>query len=197
MTTSSPINSVCVYCGSSPGNDPIFSAEATKLGKLLAEHNIQLVYGGASIGVMGALANAVMKHGGKVTGIIPHGLFKREVAHQGITSLLVVDSMHERKALMAQMADALITLPGGFGTLEELFEMVTWNQIGIHNKPIYMLNTMGFYTPLLSFIEHTVKSGFIKDGQQQLISVTKTPEELMHLLTSGTAGVQTPQEVRP
>ncbi len=188
---------MCVYCGSAPGNSDVYTYVAAELGKMLAESNIELVYGGASIGVMGAIANAVMEHGGKVTGIIPHGLFKREVAHKGITSLLVVDSMHERKALMAQMADALVTLPGGYGTLEELFEMVTWNQIGIHSKPIFLLNTLGFYDPLLQFIDHTVKQGFIREGQRDIITVAENPTELMHMLQKQRAGTETHQEVRP
>lgn len=194
---SHPIKRVCVYCGSSPGADDSYTTAAAALGKMLAENDIELVYGGASIGVMGAIANAVMENGGKVTGIIPHGLFQREVAHKGISSLLVVDSMHERKALMAQMADALVTLPGGYGTLEELFEMVTWNQIGIHKKPIFLLNTMGFYNPLLEFIQHTIAQGFIRKGQDDIITVAENPSELMYLLKQTSAGEETHQEVRP
>lgn len=194
---SSSIKRVCVYCGSSPGSQDAYTTAASEFGKLLAENHIELVYGGASIGVMGAVANAVMEHGGTVTGIIPHGLFQREVAHEGITSLLVVDSMHERKAIMAGMADALVTLPGGFGTLEELFEMVTWNQIGIHKKPIFLLNTMGFYNPLLNFIEHTVTQGFVRRGQESLIRTAENPTELIHLIKTATAGQETYQELRP
>lgn len=197
MTSLAPIKRVCVYCGSSPGTDQMYTETARVFGRLLAENNIGLVYGGASIGVMGALADAVMEHGGSVTGIIPHGLFKKEVAHEGISSLLVVDSMHERKALMAQMADALVTLPGGFGTLEELFEMVTWNQIGIHSKPIFLLNTLSFYTPLLQFIDHVTQQGFIRKEQQHLITTADTPEELVQLLTREPAGKETHQELKP
>lgn len=197
MTSLAPIKRVCVYCGSSPGTDLMYTETARVFGRLLAENNIGLVYGGASIGVMGALADAVMEHGGSVTGIIPHGLFKKEVAHEGISSLLVVDSMHERKALMAQMADALVTLPGGFGTLEELFEMVTWNQIGIHSKPIFLLNTLSFYTPLLQFIDHVTQQGFIRKEQQHLITTADTPEELVQLLTREPAGKETHQELKP
>jgi len=192
-----PVRRVCVYCGSSPGVRPEYKASAAELGTLLTEANIDLVYGGASIGVMGALADAVMSGGGHVTGIIPHGLFKREVAHQGISSLLVVDSMHERKALMARMADALITLPGGFGTLEELFEMITWSQIGIHTKPIFLLNTLGFYDPLLKFIDTILDEGFIKPGQQHLVRVAATPAELVEMLRESSAGEETPSVVRP
>jgi uncharacterized protein (TIGR00730 family) len=191
------VKRVCVYCGSSPGTNPEYKRIASELGSLLAEAKIDLVYGGASIGVMGSVADAVMAGGGHVTGIIPHGLFRREVAHEGISSLLVVDSMHERKALMAGMADALITLPGGYGTLEELFEMITWSQIGIHTKPIFLLNTLRFYNPLLKFIDTIIHEGFIKPGQQHLFRVAETPSELLGMLRASAAGTETPFEVRP
>jgi uncharacterized protein (TIGR00730 family) len=193
----STIKRVCVYCGSSPGVRPEYKDTAAKLGVLMAEAKIDLVYGGASIGLMGAVADAVMANGGHVTGVIPHGLFRREVAHQGISSLLVVDSMHERKALMANMADALITLPGGYGTLEELFEMITWSQIGIHAKPIFLLNTLGFYNPLLDFIAKIMDEGFIKPGQQHLFRVAATPNELISMLGESPAGTETHAQVRP
>lgn len=178
------IKSVCVYCGSRSGTDPAFTEDARELGKLLAQNGIDLVYGGASIGVMGVIASAVMEHGGHVTGVIPHGLFRKEVANDGISKLLVVDSMHDRKSLMASMSDALITLPGGYGTLEELFEMITWNQLNIHNKPIYILNTNGFYDPLQSFIEHMMRKGFVSSGIDQPYRLLDTPAGIIEALSS-------------
>ena len=175
----SKIHRVCVYCGSSPGSEPEFTHDAAVLGKLLAQNNIELVYGGASIGVMGAVANSVLENGGNVTGVIPHGLFKREVAHNSLTKLLVVDSMHERKALMAQLSDAFITLPGGFGTLEELFEMITWTQLGIHQKPIFLLNTLNFYDPLAQFIDGITEKGFIRPTEKKLFTIQSTPQEIV------------------
>lgn len=177
------IKSVCVYCGANPGNNPDYVKEALELGKLLAKNNINLIYGGASIGVMGAIADSVIEHGGNVTGIIPHGLFQREVAHNGISKLLVVDSMHERKALLANLSDALITLPGGYGTFEELFEMITWNQIGIHQKPIYILNTAGFYNPFQAFIDNVIKNGFIRDTVKQPYQILETPDAIIDALS--------------
>lgn len=173
------IKTVCVYCGSSSGNDPVYVDTAKKVGKLLAINGYDLVYGGAAIGVMTAVADAVMEHGRNVTGIIPHGLFAREVAHEGITKLLVVDSMHERKSMMAEMADVLITLPGGYGTLEELFEMITWNQIRIHDKPIFILNVNGFYDRLFGFLDFVANEGFIRNGDRTLFDVVETPELLI------------------
>lgn len=178
------VKSVCVYCGANSGNNPAFVEAAEELGKLLAENNIQVVYGGASIGIMGALAESVLRHDGYITGIIPHGLFQREVAHNGISKLLVVDSMHDRKSLIANLSDAIITLPGGYGTFEELFEMITWNQIGIHQKPIFILNTVGFYDPFQSFIKNVIDSGFIRDKVKQPYKVVNTPRDIIDELTA-------------
>jgi len=177
------IKSVCVYCGANPGNNPEYESEAKELGKLLSENGVSLVYGGASIGIMGAIADSVLEHGGNVTGIIPHGLFQREVAHNGISKLLVVDSMHERKALLANLSDALITLPGGYGTFEELFEMITWNQIGIHQKPIFILNTAGFYDPFQNFINNVIDCGFIRDSVKQPYQILESPAAIIDALS--------------
>ncbi|MCC5942621.1 MAG: TIGR00730 family Rossman fold protein [Balneolaceae bacterium] len=170
---------ICVYCGSSSGNDPSVNEAAEKFGKLMAEQGHQLVYGGSSLGVMGTLANSVMKHGGKVTGVIPHGLFRKEVAHQGITKLITVQDMHERKSTMANLSDAFVALPGGFGTLEELFEIITWNQIGIINKPVTIFNHNGFYDKLIAMIDHAFETGFIRPENRSILNVAQSIEEIL------------------
>jgi uncharacterized protein (TIGR00730 family) len=160
---------VCVFCGSAEGNDPAILEEARILGRLLAERGIGLVYGGAGIGVMGVLANACLDAGGDVTGIIPRTLMRKEVAHRDLTKLIVVEDMHQRKALMADLSDAFIALPGGFGTFEEIFEMVTWRQIRIHTKPLILVNTSGFYDGLHAFVTHATNTGFIRDSNLELL----------------------------
>lgn len=173
------IKQICVYCGSSPGATPQYQQAAKILGQTLATRKIDLVYGGADIGLMGAVANAVLTHGGKVTGVIPKALYRKEVAHQGLSNLEVVADMHERKARMAELADGFVTLPGGLGTLEELFEMLTWSQLGFHEKPIGLLNIENYYTSLLEFIQHSVNQGFVKPIHQQLFTVSDSPETLI------------------
>jgi len=168
---------ICVYCGSSEGNDPKTVEAAGKFGSLMAKKNIGLVYGGSSLGVMGVLANAVMRHNGRVTGVIPKDLFSKEVAHTGITELITVRDMHERKYTMAELADAFVALPGGFGTMEELFEIITWNQIGLIKKPVTLLNINGFYSPLLSMINHASESGFIRKENLEILQVAVTVDE--------------------
>lgn len=156
------IESICVFCGSSPGHGRRYSDAAAKLGKQLAQRGIRLVYGGAHVGTMGTLADAALAEGGEVIGVIPTGMVEREIAHTGLTELHVVDDMHQRKALMAERADAFIALPGGAGTLEELFEVWTWSQIGLHAKPIGLLDVDGFYQPFLRMIDHMVGEGFLR-----------------------------------
>ena len=173
------INRVAVFCGSSPGNNPIFIQEARNLGEVLAQHTIGVVYGGASIGIMGALADSAIAHGGEVIGVIPKGLMKREVEHNGISKLLVVEDMHTRKNLMAGLSDAFITLPGGFGTFEELLEMITWNQLNIHQKPIFILNVDGFYDPFHDFVEKTIAHGFIRETNRNLYQMVSNIPELL------------------
>lgn len=168
---------ICVYCGSSDGKDPSILKMASEFGHQLAEKKIGLVYGGSSLGVMGALADAVMENGGAVTGVIPGNLFSKEVAHTGITDLITVADMHERKYTMADLADAFVALPGGFGTMEELFEIITWNQIGIINKPVTLLNWNGFYTPLLDMIQHAAKIGFIRQKNIDILQTAETVDE--------------------
>jgi hypothetical protein len=156
------MRSVCVFCGSSAGNDPRFAHSASEFGSLLAKEGITLVYGGGHVGLMGILADAALANGGKVIGVIPRALWDREVGHRNLTELHVVETMHERKAMMASLADAFVALPGGLGTLEEIFEVWTWAQLGIHDKPVGFLDVDGFYAPLLTFLDHGVGAGFVR-----------------------------------
>jgi uncharacterized protein (TIGR00730 family) len=160
---------LCVFCGSSTGSKSIYAETAQNLGKLLAQNNIGLVYGGGRVGLMGILADSALAASGEVIGVIPKGLFAREVAHAGLTELRFVDSMHQRKAMMEELADGFIALPGGYGTCEEFCEMVTWAQLGIHNKPCGILNVDGFYDSYLSFLDNAVKEGFLSMEHRKLI----------------------------
>lgn len=178
------INSITVFCGSSSGNDAIFCNAAENFGKLLADKKIHLIYGGASIGVMGACADAVLKSGGEVTGIIPTFLSTKEIAHHGLTKLIHVASMHERKALMHQMADGFVVLPGGIGTLEEFFEILTWAQLGLHQKPIAILNVQNYFNHLIEFIDQMVEKGFLKMHHKNLIIVVEDAEVLLQKMTA-------------
>lgn len=173
------IQSLAVFCGSKNGNDPLYAAHAARLGKLLAENNIRLVYGGGSAGIMGSIADAVLENGGHVIGIIPKILLAWEVQHQHITELIVSDDMHVRKRTLYELCDAALILPGGFGTLDELFEIVTWNQLSIHDKKIYILNTSGFYDHLLLHIEKMREEGFLYEKPEHRIVVVNEPEELL------------------
>ena len=163
------MKTICVYCGSSFGNAPVFREAAKNLAHQLVERKMNLVYGGGDIGLMKVIADEVLALGGKVTGVIPQALFDREVGHSQLSALHIVADMHERKALMAELSDGFIALPGGIGTLEELFEMYTWLQLGFHNKPLGILNVDGFYDHLLRFLEHTVYAEFLKDTQLALL----------------------------
>jgi len=175
---------VCVFCGSSIGSQPVYAEVAVTLGRLLASRGIGLVYGGGNVGLMGVIADAVMAAGGDVIGVIPHALADREIAHPTITQLHVVDSMHERKAMMADLSDAFIAMPGGVGTFEEFFEAVTWTQLGLHRKPCGLLNAGGFYTPLAAFIDQAVSEGFIKPVHRASIVVDDHPERLLDSLAA-------------
>lgn len=176
------MQSLAVFCGSRPGSDPLFVAHAARLGQLMAAQKITLIYGGGSVGIMGTVADAVMEHGGKVTGIIPELLLAWEAQHLGITELKVVADMHVRKRMMYEMADAAIVLPGGHGTLDELFEMLTWNSLKIHDKHIYILNTSGFYNHLIAHLHQMFQSGFLYDTIENRITVLNGPEELLAYL---------------
>jgi uncharacterized protein (TIGR00730 family) len=176
------VKRICVFCGSRPGNRPEYLEAARELGRLLAERQIGLVYGGASVGMMGALANAVLRGGGEAIGVIPQSLMQLELAHNHLTELRVVNSMHERKALMAELSDAVIALPGGFGTFEELFETITWSQLGIHRKAIGILNVGGFYDGLLNLVEHAIAEGFVMSSDREMFLHASTPDVLLERL---------------
>ena len=178
------INSVCVYMGSSTGTDPKYTEAAIAIGHEIANRGINLVYGGGSVGLMGVVADATLQAGGTVTGIIPTDLFPNEVGHRGVTELLEVPNMHERKAEMYRRADGFVALPGGFGTLEELAEILTWAQIGIHNKPVGLLNVAGFYDQLLAWLDHAVACGFAKPANRDLLLVADDPSELLDALAT-------------
>jgi uncharacterized protein (TIGR00730 family) len=173
------IRRLCVFCGSSAGREPGYRHLAESLGRALAERGIGIVYGGASVGLMGMLADAALAAGGEVIGVIPQALIEREIGHRGLTELRIVGSMHERKALMAELADGFVALPGGVGTLEELFEVWTWAQLGLHAKPCALLDTDGFYAPLIAFLDHQVKAGFVREAHRDMLLTAHSPEELL------------------
>ena len=173
------MNRLCVYCGSSSGSSDVYLSAARKLGRLLVQQDIGLVYGGSCLGIMGALADSMLERGGKVTGIIPHALHGKEIAHSGLTELHVVDSMHERKSLMAVLSDGFIAMPGGFGTLEEIIEVITWGQLGFHDKPCGLLNVAGYFDQLLAFLDHTQTQGFVHAEHRRMLLVADTPAGLL------------------
>jgi uncharacterized protein (TIGR00730 family) len=173
---------LCVFCGSSPGISPIYAETVRKFGALLAENSITLVYGGGNVGLMGIVADAVMQAGGEVIGVIPDFLVKREVGHRGITRLEVVESMHQRKKRMADLADAFVALPGGLGTLEELGEILTWRQLGLAPQPVALLNINHFFDPLLAQMRLMVEEGYLKKEYFDLLRVEQTPEKLIETL---------------
>jgi len=173
------MNQVCVFAGSSDGARPEYREAAQELGRALVDWQLGLVYGGARLGLMGVLADAVLTAGGRVTGIIPERLVEKEVAHQGLSELHIVTSMHERKARMAAMSDGFVALPGGLGTLEELFEVLTWAQLGLHGKPCGLLNVRGYFDGLLSHVDHSIAEGFIRSDSRQLLLVSTQSDALL------------------
>ncbi len=173
------VKSICVYCGSSTGLSPSYTQAAAECGRALAARDITLVFGGGNIGLMGVLADAALAAGGHVIGVIPHALVRRELAHRGLTQLITVSSMHERKQKMADLSDAFMALPGGIGTMDELFEILTWLQLGIHSKPVGLLNTSGFYARLLDFLSHMHDEQFLRNGQLDLLLVDDDLELLL------------------
>lgn len=175
---------IAVFCGSSAGTDPAYAEAAHRLGSLLAERGIGLVYGGGHVGLMGVVADAVLAGGGEVTGVIPQHLWDKEVGHRGLTELLIVETMHERKMAMADRADAFIALPGGVGTLEELFEAITWTQLGIQEKPSAILDVGGFYRPLLEFLDVTVDAGFLRAAHRDMVLSGTDPDEVLARLAA-------------
>jgi len=178
------LRAVCVFCGSSAPADPRYRDAARALGALLARRGVDLVYGGGSVGLMGELADAALGHGGRVTGVIPVGLFAREVGHTGLTELHEVASMHERKQLMYDLSDAFIALPGGLGTLEELAEVATWSQLGLHSKPVVLLDVDGFWEPLVSQLDRMAAAGLLKPASRDLIQRTRSAEEALGVLAA-------------
>jgi len=192
----SPAISVCVYCGSRPGKDDAYAEAARLTGQLIGQRGWQLVYGGGKVGLMGIVADAVLAAGGRVVGVIPRKLREREVGHSELSEIHVVDTMHQRKQMMAERADAFLALPGGIGTLEELFEVWTWRQIGYHDQPIGLLNVAGFYDGLLSFMRHTVDSGFLEQKQLDSLHVTADPATLLDRLQASCATANQPDQYR-
>ncbi|HEY8256371.1 MAG TPA: TIGR00730 family Rossman fold protein [Gemmatimonadales bacterium] len=179
MASDRPFRRLCVFCGTNAGARPEYGNAARALGELLATEDIELVYGGASVGIMGELADAVQEHGGHVTGIIPQQLIQKEEANRGIPDLIVVASMHQRKSQMADLSDGFIALPGGIGTLEGFFELVTWGQLGIHSKPSGILNVAGYFDGLIGFLDHAVKEGFLTPQHRDSIIVESEPRALL------------------
>ncbi|MEO6911561.1 MAG: TIGR00730 family Rossman fold protein [Edaphobacter sp.] len=177
-----PIRTIAVFCASANGADPAYQTAADDLGRALATHNICVVYGGAKVGLMCAVADSALAHGGCVVGVIPEVLVDFEVAHNGITELHIVDTMHTRKAMMGEKSDAFIILPGGFGTLEEMFEVVAWKTLKLHDKPIVLLNINGFYDQLLGFLDHAVAHGMLKQKNREMLLVANTVEATLALL---------------
>lgn len=182
--------SVCVFCGSRDGTRAAYRQAAASLGRQLGERGWRLVYGGGNVGLMGVLADAALAAGAQVTGVIPDSLLRREVGHRGLHELHVVPTMHVRKQLMAERADAFVALPGGLGTLEELFEVWTWRQLGYHQHPLGLLNVSGYFDPLLAFVERAVQEGFVSDDQRCLLHVADSPERLLDLVAGAAPGPQ-------
>lgn len=173
---------VCVFCGSRTGSNPVYAAAAKEFGALLVQHGLGLVFGGGHIGLMGVIADAVLAAGGEVIGVIPQALRDKELAHAGVQQMHIVSTMHQRKAIMADLSDAFVALPGGFGTGDEFFEIVTWRQLRIHAKPVAILNTAGFFDPLLAWLDHVVAEDFIKRAHRQQLIVETSPMELVKRL---------------
>ncbi|MCH5373214.1 MAG: TIGR00730 family Rossman fold protein [Planctomycetes bacterium] len=170
---------ICVYCGSSPGNRPVYAGAAKALAEVLVRHELELVYGGADKGIMGVIADAVLALGGKVHGVIPQMLMEKEIAHQGLTELHVVGSMHARKTMMAALSDGFIAMPGGYGTLEEIIEIVTWGQLRFHDKPCGLLNVDGYFDHLLAYLDHASQEGFLRLENRAMMLVDKDPAGLV------------------
>ena len=178
------IQNIAVFCASANGNNPIYREAAERLGRTLAEKSIGLIYGGATVGLMSAVAESCLAAGGRVVGVIPEVLVDLEVAHQGITELHITDTMHTRKALMGEKSDAFIILPGGFGTFEEMFEVLAWQTLKLHQKPILLLNINGFYNPLLAFLDHCVSEGMLKQKSREILLVADTVEDALTRLSA-------------
>lgn len=177
------MKSVCIYCGSNSGSAPVYLEAAWQLGEAVASAGLEMVYGGADVGLMNQVAEAALQRGGRVVGVIPSA-FAYKIKHTGLTQLHVVDSMHQRKALMAELADGFIAMPGGFGTLDELFEILTWAQLGFHQKPCGLLNVASYFDHLLLFLDHVAQEGFLRSEHRQMIQVASTPQALLAQLSA-------------
>ena len=182
--SNSTMKNICVYCGSNPGRQEAYSSAARALAQSLVDRNLGLVYGGASVGIMGLIADTVLQLGGRAVGVIPEALVRKEVAHKSLTELHVTQSMHERKTLMAELSDGFIAMPGGIGTLEEIFEIWTWAQLGIHAKPCGLLNAAGYFDALTTFLDHAVAEQFVKPPHRAILIVEQTPEALLDRFAS-------------
>lgn len=178
MTTDT-LKRICVFCGSNPGNDPAYLDAAQALGAAIVTRGYELVYGGAEVGLMGAVADAALEAGGRVVGVMPKALIDKEIGHKNLSEQHIVSSMHERKALMADLSDGFIALPGGVGTLEEIFEIWTWAQLGHHDKPLAFMNVLGFYDPLCTFLDHQSSEGFVRKGHRDMAIFSKDAEEIL------------------
>src|SRR6056297_329666 len=181
------MKAIAVFCGSSLGNNGNYKAQATLLGQTLAQNNIKLIYGGAKVGLMGAIAGAALYKGGKVIGVLPKFLKSKEIAHDELTQLILVESMHERKTRMHEMSDGVIALPGGFGTIEELFEMLTWAQLGLHKKPVAILNIDGFYDPLVTLLDNMIEKKLLKPKNREMLIIDDHIETLLYRMKNYTA----------
>jgi len=181
------VKRICVYCGSNPGKSTEFLESARSLARELVQREICLVYGGASVGIMGEIADTVLAGGGEVIGVIPQALVDKEVSHAGLTELKIVDSMHERKEIMADISAGFIALPGGLGTIEEIFEVLTWAQLGFHKKPCALLNVKGYYDKLTQFLNHAVAEGFIANTHREMLLVEEEPQRLLEIMAAYTA----------
>jgi uncharacterized protein (TIGR00730 family) len=187
------VKRICVYCGSSGRVDEIYRAAATRFGVILAKAGIELVYGGGRVGLMGLLADSALASGGRVTGIIPSHLHDKEVGHTGLSELIVVDNMHQRKRRMFELSDAFVVLPGGLGTLDETLEIITWRQLELHDKPVVIVDVAGYWTPLLDLIEHAVSSGFVSRRAQQLYRVVPRVEDVLPTLAAAAQPEREPE----
>lgn len=184
------MRAVCVFCGSSPGFRPVYAEAAARTGRTLAEAGLAMVYGGSKVGLMGAAADAALAAGGEVFGVLPRALARKELEHEGLTRLDIVETMHQRKARMAELSDAFIALPGGAGTLEEVFEIWTWGQLAIHAKPAAFLNVEGYYDPLRRFLDHAVEEGFVREAHRDMLVFGEDPARLLEHLGSYVAPAQ-------
>ena len=187
------VQRACIFCGSSPGARPAYTEAAEDLGMLLVQNGITLVFGGATVGLMGRLADTVVSEGGEAIGVIPQALVDREIAHLGLTDLHVVDTMHERKQRMADLSDAFVALPGGLGTLDELFEIYTWGQLGMHRKPIGLMNVEGYFDGLVAFLEHAVAERFVREDHRDMLIIEEEPTPMLERLQSFDPASLTPK----